>query len=168
MKGMTLGLTRRQFVFVGLVLAVGLTVAIVGFHAHSHSHGDLRVIDAEGNVQVVGAWRLGSSEGGELPAVQTGDLRFELSNADGVRHSFVVVRTDLGGEDLPLANGRVDLAEAGELVGTVETVLPGGSGGRTFSLPPGRYVLYCDIAGHYEGGMYYTLVVEDAPELSSP
>ena len=168
MEGMTLGLTRRQFVFVGLVLAVGLTVAIVGFHAHSHSHGDLRVVDAEGNVQVVGAWRLGSSEGGELPAVQTGDFRFELSNADGVRHSFVVVRTDLEGEDLPLANGRVDLEEAGEMVGTVETVLPGGSGGRTFSLPPGRYVLYCDIAGHYEGGMYYTLVVEDAPELSSP
>ena len=168
MEGMTLGLTRRQFVFVGLVLAMGLTVAIVGFHAHSHSHGDLRVIDAEGNVQVVGAWRLGSSEGGELPAVQTGDFRFELSNADGVRHSFVVVRTDLEGEDLPLSNGRVDLEEAGELVGTVETVLPGGSQGRTFSLPPGRYVLYCDIAGHYEGGMYYTLVVEDGPELSSP
>lgn len=168
MDAMALGLTRRQFVFVGLVLAIGLTVAIVGFHAHSHSHGDLRVIDAEGNVQVVGAWRLGSSAGGELPAVPTGDFRFELSNADGVRHSFVVVRTDLEGEDLPLANGRVDLEEAGELVGTVETVLPGGSQGRTFSLPPGRYVLYCDIAGHYEGGMYYTLVVENDAELSSP
>ncbi len=168
MVAMTLGLSRRQFVFVGLVLAIGLTVAIVGFHAHSHSHGDLRVIDAEGNVQVVGAWRLGSSEGGDLPAVTSGDLRFELSNADGVRHSFVVVRTDLDGEDLPLSNGRVDLEGAGDLVGTVETVLPGGAAGRTFSLPAGRYVLYCDIAGHYEGGMYYTLVVEDAPDLVSP
>lgn len=165
---MPLNLTRRQFVFVGLVLAIGLTVAIVGFHAHSHSHGDLRVIDSEGNVQVVGAWRLGSSTGGELPAVQSGDLSFELSNADGVRHSFVVVRTDLEGADLPLSNGRVDLEAAGELVGTVETVLPGGSEGRTFSLPAGRYVLYCDIAGHYEGGMFYTLVVEDGPELASP
>ena len=162
---MTLGVTRRQAVFVGLVLAIGAAVAVVGFHAHSHSHGDLRVIDGEGNVQVVGAWRLGSAEGGELAVVPSGELRFELSNADGVRHSFVVVRTDLGGADLPVAKGRVDLEAAGELVGTVETVLPGGSEGRTFSLPPGRYVLYCDIAGHYEGGMYYTLVVEESTSL---
>ncbi len=158
-------LSRRQFVFVGLVLAIGAAVAVVGWHAHSHSHGDLRVIDSEGNVQVVGAWRLGSAEGGELLAVPSGDLRFELSNADGVRHSFVVVRTDLEGEELPISKGRVDLEAAGELVGTVETVLPGGSEGRTFSLPPGRYVLYCDIAGHYEGGMYYTLRVEESAAL---
>ncbi len=158
-------LSRRQFVFVGLVLAIGAAVAVVGWHAHSHSHGDLRVIDSEGNVQVVGAWRLGSAEGGELPAVPSGDLRFELSNADGVRHSFVVVRTDLEGEELPISKGRVDLEAAGELVGTVETVLPGGVEGRTFSLPPGRYVLYCDITGHYEGGMYYTLRVEESAAL---
>ncbi|MXW25260.1 MAG: hypothetical protein F4Z77_03010, partial [Dehalococcoidia bacterium] len=56
----------------------------------------------------------------------------------------------------------------GELVGTVETVLPGGSEGRTFSLPPGRYVLYCDIAGHYEGGMYYTLRVEESGAQARP
>lgn len=165
---MPLSMTRRQLVFAGLVLAIGAAVAVVGFHAHSHSHGDLRVIDAEGNVQVVGAWRLGSASGGELPAVASGDLRFELSNADGVRHSFTVVRTDLEGANLPVAKGRVDLDEAGELVGTVETVLPGGAEGRTFSLPPGRYVLYCDIAGHYEGGMYYTLQVEESETPARP
>ncbi len=160
MDAMRFTQTRRRAVFVGLALAIGAVVAVVGFHAHSHSHGDLRVIDAEGNVRVVGAWRLGSAAGGELPVVASGDLRFELSNADGVRHSFAVVRTDLEGAALPVSKGRVALEEAGELVGTVETVLPGGSGGRVFSLPPGRYVLYCDIAGHYEGGMYYTLKVE--------
>ena len=168
MMDMAWSVTRRRAVFVGLVLAIGAAVAVVGFHAHSHSHGDLRVIDAEGNVQVVGAWRLGSSAGGELPAVTSGDLRFELSNVDGVRHSFVVVRTELEGADLPVSKGRVELEEAGELVGTVETVLPGGTEGRTFSLPPGRYVLYCGIAGHYEGGMYYTLVVEESGALTRP
>ena len=53
-------------------------------------------------------------------------------------------------------------------MGNVETVLPGGSEGRTFSLPPGQYVLYCDIAGHYEGGMYYSLVVEERAALTRP
>ena len=168
MFGMGMTVVRRRAVLVGLVLAIGAAVAVVGFHAHSHSHGDLRVIDAEGNVQVVGAWRLGSAAGGELPVVSSGDLRFELSNADGVRHSFVVVRTELEGADLPMSEGRVKLEDAEELVGTVETVLPGGTEGRTFSLPPGRYVLYCDIAGHYEGGMYYTLRVEESGALTRP
>ncbi len=165
---MRVRIPRRLAVVGGLALAVIAAVAVVGFHAHSHSHGDLRVVDAQGNVQVLGAWRLGSSQGGELPAVASGDLRFELSNADGVRHNFAVVRTDREGAALPTAHGRVDPQTAGELVGTVETVLPGGEGGRTFALPPGRYVLYCDIAGHYEGGMYYTLVVEDRAEVALP
>ena len=91
----------------------------------------------------------------------SGDLRFELTNADGVRHDFVVLRTDVDAADLPVDGGRVDLAEVGDVVGEIETVLPGSSGGRTFTLPAGRYVLYCNIAGHYEGGMYYSLVVED-------
>ena len=147
-----MGLTRRRAVFVGLVLAIGVAVAVVGFHAHSHSHGDLRVIDAEGNVQVVGAWRLGSAAGGELPTVASGDLRFELSNADGVRHSFVVVRTELEGTDLPVSGGRVDLEQAGELVGTVETVLPGGTEGAHIQSAAGSLRALLRHRGSLRGG----------------
>ena len=82
-----------------LVLAIGVAVAVVGVPRALAFAWRLRVIDAEGNVQVVGAWRLGSAAGSELPAVASGDLRFELSHADGVRHSFVVVRTELEGTD---------------------------------------------------------------------
>ena len=154
---------RRYAVLGGLALAILAAVAVVGFHAHSHAHGDLRVIDAAGNVRTLGAWRLDSPAGGELPTVASGELRFELSNADAIRHDFVLIRTDRAAADLPVARGRVDLAGAGEVVGTVEAVAPGRAGGRTFDLPPGRYVLYCDIAGHYEGGMYYTLVISGSP-----
>lgn len=157
-------MVRQRLVLAGLLLAIGAVVAVVGFHAHSHAHGDLRAIDAEGNVQVLGAWRLGSSAGGELPVVSSGNLRFELSNSDKVRHSFVIVRTELEGTALPTTTrGQVDLAAAGELVGTVQTVQPGIAKGQTFHMPPGRYVLFCNIAGHYEGGMYYTLRVEENP-----
>ncbi len=152
--------SRRPFVLGGLVLAIVAAVAIAGFHAHSHAHGELRVIDDGGNVRVLGPWRLDASAGGEAPPLASGRLRFELSNADVIRHDFVLLRTDRAAAVLPVARGHVDLANAGEVVGNVEAVAPGGAGGRTFTLPPGRYVLYCDIAGHYEGGMYYTLTVE--------
>lgn len=149
---------RRLLVSGGLALAVVVAVAVVGFHAHTHAHGDLRVIDAEGNVRALGEWRLGASAGGELAAVPSGELRFELSNADGVAHDFALLRVPDGAEALPAL--RRELERAGEAVGAVEAVAPGEAGGRTFHLPPGRYVLYCDIVGHYEGGMAYTLVVE--------
>ena len=155
---MRLRIPRRLIVSGGLALAVVAAVAVVGFHAHTHAHGDLRVIDAEGNVRALGEWRLGASAGGELPAVPSGELRFELSNADGVAHDFALLRVPDGAEALPAL--RRELERAGEAVGAVEAVAPGEAGGRTFHLPPGRYVLYCDIVGHYEGGMAYTLVVE--------
>lgn len=152
---------RRLLVSGGLALAIATAVAVVGFHAHTHAHGDLRVIDAEGNVRALGTWRLGASAGGELTAVPSGELRFELTNADGVAHDFALLRVPDGmdgAEALPAL--RRELERAGEAVGAVEAVAPGEAGGRTFHLPPGRYVLYCDIAGHYEGGMAYTLEVE--------
>lgn len=155
---MRLRIPRRLVVSGGLALAIAAAAAVVGFHAHTHAHGDLRVIDAEGNVRALGAWRLGASAGGELTAVPSGELRFELANADGVAHDFALLRVPEGAEALPAL--RRELERAGEAVGAVEAVAPGEAGGRTFHLPPGRYVLYCDIVGHYEGGMAYTLVVE--------
>ena len=153
-------LRKRPWVVTGLVVAIFAAVGVAGFHSHSHAHGDLRVIDGDGNVQTLGEWRLGSAEGGELPAIAAGELSFELSNADEIAHNFVLVRTDVAAEDLPTLNGRLDLDAAGEIVGEVEAVAPGGDGSRTFELPPGEYVLVCNIAGHHEGGMYYQLTVE--------
>jgi plastocyanin len=36
----------------------------------------------------------------------------------------------------------------------------GGSDAHTVTLQPGRYILYCDVAGHREGGMEARLLVE--------
>jgi uncharacterized cupredoxin-like copper-binding protein len=55
--------------------------------------------------------------------------------------------------------GEVDLAAAGEVAGEVEAFAPGSSGAGSFDVEPGNYVLFCNIAGHYTGGMYYSLTV---------
>jgi uncharacterized cupredoxin-like copper-binding protein len=36
---------------------------------------------------------------------------------------------------------------------------PGGGGTARFRLRPGRYVLLCNMFGHYRGGMHTELVV---------
>jgi uncharacterized cupredoxin-like copper-binding protein len=108
----------------------------------------------------IAEWRLGAANGGALPSLPAGELRFELTNADSVAHNFVVVRTDDDAGDLPVGeNGQVDLAAAGEVTGEVEAFAPGTTGARSFDLKPGKYVLFCSIAGHYAGGMYYSLTV---------
>ena len=151
---------RRPFVLAGLAIVIVAAIAIVGFHSHGHAHGDIRVVDAAGNVQVLGEWRLGSSQGEPLAAIASGDLRFELSNADAIAHNFVLLRTEQAGSALPTDEGHVDLEHAGEVVGGVEALAPGAQGSHTFNLQPGNYVLYCNIEGHYQGGMYYQLTVE--------
>lgn len=147
--------------FAVLALALLGATAVVGWHNHSHSHGTLRVTGADGITRELGEWRLGSSEGGELPSVKAGELQFELENADSVVHDFVLVRTDADGSELPVTNGRVDLANAGQVVGEIAAFAPGESAGSTFDLEAGNYVLFCNIEGHYNGGMYYSLTVEE-------
>ncbi|MDZ7727426.1 MAG: sulfocyanin-like copper-binding protein [Dehalococcoidia bacterium] len=156
-------LERRYLVRGGLGVAIVAAIVVVGLHQHGHFHGDLRVIDSEGNVVLVPEWRLGneSGESASLGTVPEGEFSFQLSNADGVPHDFKVVRTDRSADELPVRNGRVDLSAAGETVGEIDAVQPGEEGAaRSIDLESGNYVLYCDVPGHYSGGMYYQLQVE--------
>ena len=43
-------------------------------------------------------------------------------------------------------------------------IAPGTSGWTTLTLPPGRYELICNIAGHYGAGMYAVLDVTGPPK----
>lgn len=149
----------KQYALGGVV---AVTIGIVGFHSHGHVHGDLRVIDADGNVRLVPQWRLtGEDAGLALEPIQAGEFRFELQNADGIPHDFVVMRSEGPASNLPVVNGRVSLETAGELVGAITAVNPGGkASSETMDLEPGNYVLFCNVPGHYSGGMYYTLEVK--------
>jgi uncharacterized cupredoxin-like copper-binding protein len=45
-------------------------------------------------------------------------------------------------------------------VGEIAETEPGKTGTHTFKLKAGNYVMICNIAGHYQAGMYGTLVVK--------
>jgi uncharacterized cupredoxin-like copper-binding protein len=93
--------------------------------------------------------------------VAAGEVTFEVTNdSRSMIHEMVV--TPVADENLPLPyitdEERVDEDAAGH-VGEVAELDPGKSGALTVTLQPGRYVLYCNIPGHYVLGMWSILTV---------
>jgi uncharacterized cupredoxin-like copper-binding protein len=97
------------------------------------------------------------------PTVKAGDVTFDITGTGPTMHEFNIAATDLPGDQLPVApDGTVDdttphagfthLAEReGIDIGEHKTL--------RVHLTPGRYVLYCNMYGHYRAGMWTTLTV---------
>jgi uncharacterized cupredoxin-like copper-binding protein len=85
-----------------------------------------------------------------------GSDSFSIKNAGAITHEFVIVRTDLAADALPIgADGGVDEKEAATThVDETEGITAGGTGSLTVSLPVGQYVVFCNLPGHYKGGMH--------------
>lgn len=92
--------------------------------------------------------------------IQSGDVRLRTGNRGPDTHELLVVRS--GGRPLPLRKDGLTVDEDAvdvETIATVEGYEPGSSREVRLHLPPGRYVLLCNMAGHYLAGMRTTLVV---------
>lgn len=94
-------------------------------------------------------------------SVPAGKITFEVKNASAdTEHEMIVA--PVSGPDTPLAyneaESRVDEDAAGSL-GEVEELEPGESGSLSLTLTPGTYILYCNIASHYQAGMWTILTV---------
>jgi uncharacterized cupredoxin-like copper-binding protein len=94
--------------------------------------------------------------------VPAGDVVLRVANQAPVTHEFVVVRTDLPADGLPIGPDGLSvneewlsaMGELGEVAATDAGTLP-------LTLPPGRYVFFCNLEGHYLGGMHAVLEVTD-------
>lgn len=96
-----------------------------------------------------------------------GEITFHVHNdATDLTHEFVIFKTDLAPDQLPVdADGVVDEAGAGlTFVDEVEDVTPGTSQDLTVTLDPGNYVLVCNANDnnemHYAHGMYIGFTVK--------
>jgi uncharacterized cupredoxin-like copper-binding protein len=91
-----------------------------------------------------------------------GKVTFEVTNdSKETIHEMIVAPIENVDVVLPYnANeNRVD-EEAAHDLGEVAELEPGKSGSLTLELKPGLYVLYCNIPGHFMGGMWTTLTVK--------
>jgi uncharacterized cupredoxin-like copper-binding protein len=119
----------------------------------------------------------GGAGGGKRLTIKMGDYFFapasgsakagktviEAPNEGSVEHELVVFKTNMDPAKLPTeASGGVDeekLDEVAEEAGEVADVEAGETKSGSFELAPGKYVIFCNLPGHYAQGMYGTLTV---------
>jgi uncharacterized cupredoxin-like copper-binding protein len=88
--------------------------------------------------------------------VKAGKVTFNATNDGSAPHELVVLKTDKPAGDLG-SGGEVSEKDS---VGEVSDIEPGKSGSKTIDLKPGKYVLICNLPGHYAQGMHTSLTVK--------
>jgi uncharacterized cupredoxin-like copper-binding protein len=90
-----------------------------------------------------------------VPArIPAGDVRIVVTNHGPDQHELIVVRT--AGGELPLRSDGATVDEEALDPVTVGVLEPGAVGSvreLDLDLRPGRYEVFCNMAGHYLGGM---------------
>jgi uncharacterized cupredoxin-like copper-binding protein len=92
--------------------------------------------------------------------VGAGDVRLVVTNHGPDDHELAVVRAPIVGA-LPLRRDGVTVDEAATeqiRLGDVEPEPSGTVSELRLHLEPGRYLLLCNMSGHYLGGMHTTVV----------
>jgi uncharacterized cupredoxin-like copper-binding protein len=92
---------------------------------------------------------------------KSGEVEFDIHNEGPSTHEFVVFKTDLAPDQLPVDSaGAVD--ESGQGVTHIdeqENITSGSTVTFKVNLDPGKYVVICNLPGHYQQGMHAGLTV---------
>lgn len=133
----------------GTAIALGL---IVGPSGTTNESGTVRV--------VVRQWSVGTT-----PSAPAGDVTFVVTNTGSMPHELLVLKTDVRAGKLPITDAGdppvpvtsgADKVSEDDLVGESgePDIEPGETRRFTIeNMEPGKYVLLCNIAGHYGNGM---------------
>ena len=86
-------------------------------------------------------------------SASAGSVTFAIANAGTTIHEFVVVKTDLKGDALPVVDHKIDESTLTP-VDEIEDIEVGATPTLAVDLAAGHYVLLCNIETHYEQGMH--------------
>jgi uncharacterized cupredoxin-like copper-binding protein len=98
----------------------------------------------------------------DAAVVAAGTVSFRILNQGPTSHELIVVRTDLAPDKLPLQRDGLTVDEEAPGIDFLDEVDGLDIDDRqtlVLDLAPGDYVLYCNLEGHYLGGMYASLTV---------
>ena len=101
---------------------------------------------------VLDEWKLTPSR----TTVRPGRITFVTRNDGSMPHEFVVLRTDRAAKGLPVRGGKaVEVGRRGKL----SQMASGTSKRLSLRLGSGKYVLICNLLGHYQAGQAAALRV---------
>jgi uncharacterized cupredoxin-like copper-binding protein len=98
----------------------------------------------------------------DAAVVPAGTVSFRIRNQGPTTHEVIVVRTDRAPDKLPLQRDGLTVDEEGpgiDFLDEVEGLDIDDRQTLVLDLAAGHYVLYCNLEGHYLGGMYEALTV---------
>jgi uncharacterized cupredoxin-like copper-binding protein len=121
-----------------LVVAIGVPIAVA-----SSSAASVSVTEKEFKVTP------------SVKSVKAGSVTFKIKNRGALDHTFAIVKTSLAAGKLPVKSDRVSLKP----IKDVGPFKPGKGGTLTLNLKAGKYVLYCNIKGHYKAGQRIAFTV---------
>ena len=93
-----------------------------------------------------------------VPTIKAGTIKFGIRNNGTMVHDFDVYKTDLPLDKLPVDGGSAKVKMDG-LVKQMINISANRSTTTTADLSAGRYVIICNVAGHYQLGMRAELQV---------
>jgi uncharacterized cupredoxin-like copper-binding protein len=166
-----------------LIAIAGLLVACSTPAASTVATGSIAAPSAAG-ASAAGASAAGASAGGGASIAATlkewqislssttpsaGKITFNITNSGDKEHEFVVRKTDLQSDKLPLnADGEVsedatELTEVGDPSEVAEIAAGSTDKSLTVTLQPGHYVIFCNLHVeellHYDKGMHVDFTV---------
>jgi len=92
-------------------------------------------------------------------SVSAGLVTFEVSNGGMAPHNLRVIRSDSALDALPLAAGMADESQLELVAATADIDMGGDDVLVDATLAPGRYLMFCNVLGHYQLGMVKELIV---------
>jgi uncharacterized cupredoxin-like copper-binding protein len=98
----------------------------------------------------------------DAAVVPAGTVSFRIRNQGPTSHELIVVRTDRAPDKLPLQSDGLTVNEEApgiKLLDEAEGLDIDDRETMVLDLTAGHYVMYCNLEGHYLGGMYAALTV---------
>jgi uncharacterized cupredoxin-like copper-binding protein len=92
------------------------------------------------------------------PSIVAGHVVIAIRNHAAMLHELKVIKTDVAPDQLPVDGATAKVKEDGK-IGGLENIAGGASRKLVLDLGPGKYVLICNVAGHYQLGMHVGLEV---------
>ena len=98
----------------------------------------------------------------DVAVVPAGIVSFRILNQGPTTHEYIVVRTDRAPDKLPLQRDGLTVNEEApgiDLLDEAEGLDIDDRQTLVLDLAAGHYVMYCNLEGHYLGGMHAALTV---------